>query len=331
MKLAETPLSVLDLATYRQGATIASAFETSQELALGAERWGYHRYWIAEHHNLPGVASSATVVLMAHIAAQTRTIRVGSGGIMLPNHAPLVVAEQIGTLESLHPGRIDLGLGRAPGGDPSTMRALRRTDTAADDFDVQVAELMSYFEPMRRGQLVRAIPGMGLEVPIWILGSSTWSAHFAAAIGRPYAFAGHFSPGPLMEALAIYRREFKPSAQLAAPHVMLAIPALAAEDDERAEFLATSMYLRFLGILRNDRKPLEPPVADMDAVWSERERLVVAEHLALMVVGGPERIAAGLEEILEKTGADELMIVSDAFERADRLRSYELIAKAKSG
>ena len=321
------PLSVLDLATYPQGEGVKYAFETSRELAQAAERWGYRRYWIAEHHNLEGVASSATVVLMGHIADHTKTIRVGSGGIMLPNHAPLVVAEQVGTLESLHPGRIDLGLGRAPGTDPLTMRALRRGGRG-EEFDEQVAELLSYFEPAQPNQAVRAIPGAGITVPVWILGSSTWSAHFAAAIGRPYAFASHFAPGDLMESLDIYRREFKPSKQLDKPYVMVGVPALAAETDERAEFLATSMYQRFLGIVRNHRTALPPPVEDMDKVWSPGERYAVAERMALMVVGGPQRVAANLKKIVDITQADELIIASDAFERADRLRSYEILAEA---
>jgi luciferase family oxidoreductase group 1 len=327
VRLGSTPLSILDLATYPQGGTVAGAFETSRLLAQAAERWGYLRYWIAEHHNLEGVASSATVVLMGHIAGHTRTIRVGSGGIMLPNHAPLVVAEQVGTLESLYPGRIDLGLGRAPGTDPLTMRALRRGNMG-EEFDRQVAELLSYFEPAEARQSVRAIPGAGIDVPVWILGSSTWSAHFCAALGRPYAFASHFAPGDLLEALDIYRREFKASKQLDKPHVMVGVPALAAETDGRAEFLATSMYQRFLGIVRNDRTALPPPVQDMDTIWTPGERYAVAERMALMVVGGPERVAAGLEEILRVTEADELIIASDAYERADRLRSYEIIARA---
>ncbi|HUL55554.1 MAG TPA: LLM class flavin-dependent oxidoreductase [Usitatibacter sp.] len=331
MKLAATPLNVLDLATYPQGGTIAGAFETSRELAQGAERWGYKRYWVAEHHNLEGVASSATVVIMGHIADHTKTIRVGSGGIMLPNHAPLVVAEQIGTLESLHPGRIDLGLGRAPGTDPRTMMALRRGGGRGEEFDLQVGELLSYFEAERPGQSVKAIPGAGMDVPVWILGSSTWSAHFAAAIGRPYAFASHFAPDDLLEALAIYRREFKPSKQLDKPYVMVGVPALAAQTDERAEYLATSMYQRFLGIVRNERMPLPPPVKDMEAIWTPGERHAVAARMALMVVGGPQRVAEGLEEILRATEADELILVSDAYERADRLRSYEIIAQAKAG
>ena len=267
---------------------------------------------------------------MGHLADHTKTIRIGSGGIMLPNHAPLVVAEQIGTLESLHPGRIDLGLGRAPGTDPLTMRALRRGGRG-EEFDVQVAELMSYFAPAAPDQPVKAIPGAGLDIPIWILGSSLYSAHFAAAIGRPYAFASHFAPGDLLEALAIYRKEFHPSEQLAAPHTMVGVPAMAAETDDKAEYLATSMYQRSLAILKGQRMPIPPPVKDIEALWSTAECLAVAERMALMVVGGPERVRAGLQEIVDVTQADELIIVSDAYEKADRLRSFEIIANVVSG
>ena len=326
-QLSATPLSVLDLATYPQGGTIADAFRASRALAQSAERWGYRRYWVAEHHNLEGVGSSATVVLMGYLAEATSAIRIGSGGIMLPNHAPLVVAEQIGTLESLYPGRIDLGLGRAPGTDPLTMRALRRGGRG-EEFDEQVMELLSYFAPAKPGQAVKAIPGAGLDIPLWILGSSLWSAHFAAAIGRPYAFASHFAPGDLLEALEIYRREFKPSKQLDKPWVMVGVPALAAETDERAEFLATSMYQRFLGIIKGQRFPIPPPVETMDGRWTAGERLAVAERMALMVVGGPERVRAGLRQIVDATQADELIVSSDAFRREDRLRSYEIIAAA---
>jgi luciferase family oxidoreductase group 1 len=325
--LATTAFSILDLVPWSQGGTIPQAMRNSRELARHAERWGYKRYWIAEHHNLEGIASSATVVLMGDIASHTQSIRVGSGGIMLPNHAPLVVAEQIGTLESLHPGRIDLGLGRAPGTDQLTMRALRRNVGGhGEDFDAQVAELLSYFEPALPGQAVRAIPGAGIEVPVWILGSSVWSAHFAAAIGRPYAFASHFAPDDLMEALAIYRAEFRPSKALEQPHVMVGVPIVAAQTDERAEFLATSMYQRFLGLIRNDRGPLQPPVEDMDRLWNERERLAVAARMSLMVVGGPERVREGLAQIVRHTQADELILVSDHYDPADRLKSFEIIA-----
>jgi luciferase family oxidoreductase group 1 len=327
--LDKTPISVLDLATYPQGGTIPEAFRASRALAQNAERWGYRRYWVAEHHNLEGVGSSATVILMGYIAEGTSTIRVGSGGIMLPNHAPLIVAEQVGTLESLYAGRIDLGLGRAPGTDQVTMRALRRNmGGRGEEFDEQVAELLSYLAPSRPGQAVRAIPGEGLDIPVWILGSSLYSAHFAAAIGRPYAFASHFAPGDLLEALEIYRKEFRASAALKEPYVMVGVPALAAETDDRAEYLATSMYQRFLAIIKGQRMPIPPPVQSMDSVWSPGERLAVAERMALMVVGGPERVRAGLQEIIDATHADELIVSSDAFRKEDRLKSYEIIAAA---
>ena len=325
--LATTPLSILDLVTYPEGGSIAAAFGNSRRLAQWAEAWGYRRYWVAEHHNLDGIASAATVVLMGYLAENTEAIRVGSGGIMLPNHAPFVVAEQVGTLESLYPGRIDLGLGRAPGTDPLTMRALRRHSTGAD-FDQDVAELMSYFAPVREGQKVKAIPGAGLDVPIWILGSSTYSAHLAAAIGRPYAFASHFAPHDLMAALEIYRREFRPSAALATPYVMVGVPALGAGSDEQAEHLATSMYQRSLGILRGQRTALLPPVRDMGSIWSEAEALAVADRMALFVVGGEERVRQGLQHILDATQADELIVASDAYAFEDRLRSFDVIARA---
>ena len=324
-KLAQTPLSILDLVTYPQGGGIPEALAASRDLARRAEELGYRRYWIAEHHNLEGIASAATVVLMGYIAANTTTIRVGSGGIMLPNHAPFIVAEQIGTLESMYPGRIDLGLGRAPGTDPLTMRALRRHSTGAD-FDANVAELLSYLAPAAPHQAVKAIPGAGTDVPVWILGSSLYSAHFAAAIGRPYAFASHFAPGDLIEALATYRAEFRPSPSLEKPHVMVGVPVVAAETDEKAEYLATTMYLRTLGILRGQRAGLQPPVESIE--WSRGEQLAVAERMALMVVGGPQRVAAGLQQIIDATQADELILVSETYERADRLRSYEIIAQA---
>jgi luciferase family oxidoreductase group 1 len=326
-QLATTPLSILDLVTYAEGTPLAEAFVNSRKLAQCAERWGYRRYWIAEHHNLDGIASSATVVLMGYLAEATHTIRIGSGGIMLPNHAPFIVAEQVGTLESIYPKRIDLGLGRAPGTDPLTMRALRRHSTGAD-FDREVAELMAYLAPAEEGQKVKAIPGAGLDIPIWILGSSTYSAHLAAAIGRPYAFASHFAPGDLLEALAIYRREFKPSPTLAEPYVMVGVPAMAAESDERAEFLATSMYRRSLGIVRGQRAALLPPVESMDGMWSAGEQMAMAERMALMVVGGPGRVREGLQQIIDGTQADELIIVSDAYRPEDRCRSFDLIAEA---
>ncbi|APV51491.1 luciferase family oxidoreductase [Betaproteobacteria bacterium GR16-43] len=329
-KLANTPLSVLDLVPYAQGVAIAQALANSRVLAQRAEEWGFKRYWIAEHHNLDGIASSATVVVMGHIADHTKTIRVGSGGIMLPNHAPLVVAEQIGTLESLHPGRIDLGLGRAPGTDALTMRALRRNQGGrGEEFDEQVAELVSYFEPAQPGQAVKAIPGAGIDVPVWILGSSLWSAHFAAAIGRPYAFASHFAPDDLMEALEVYRAEFKPSAALKEPYVMVGVPAIAAETDEKANFLSTSLLQRWLGMVRNKRGPTMPPVESMEGLWSAGEQEAIASRLALLVVGGLQRVGEGLQQIIDATQADELIIASEFFRFEDRLASYEILSRAK--
>ena len=325
--LAGTPLSVLDLVTYPDGGDVGEAFRASRELARHVERLGYSRYWIAEHHNLEGIASSATVVLMGYIAANTERIRVGSGGIMLPNHAPIVVAEQVGTLESIYPGRIDLGLGRAPGTDPLTMRALRRHSTGAD-FDVNVAELLSYFAPSAPDQAVRAIPGAGLDVPVWILGSSLYSAHLAAKIGRPYAFASHFAPGDLLEAVEIYRAEFRPSAALGEPRVMVGVPVVAAQSDLEAERLATSMYLRTLGIIRGQRAGLQPPVESMEGLWTRGEELAIAERMALMVVGGRERVAEGLQQVIDATQADELILVSETWDRAARLASYAIIAEA---
>ncbi|HEX5130593.1 MAG TPA: LLM class flavin-dependent oxidoreductase [Usitatibacter sp.] len=325
--ISNTPVSLLDLVTYAEGSSAAGAIRNSRRLAQWAEAWGYRRYWVAEHHNLDGIASSATVILMGYLAEATESIRIGSGGIMLPNHAPFIVAEQVGTLESIYPGRIDLGLGRAPGTDPLTMRALRRHSTGAN-FDENVAELMAYLAPEQPGQAVKAIPGAGLDVPIWILGSSTYSAHLAAAIGRPYAFASHFAPGELMASLEIYRREFRPSPALSAPYVMVGVPAFGADTDEQAEHLATSMYLRSLGIMRGKRMALQPPVRDMDAAWSQAEALAVADRMALMVVGGEERLREGFQQILDATRADELIVVSDAYDFEDRLRSFDAIARA---
>jgi luciferase family oxidoreductase group 1 len=325
--LAGTPLSVLDLVTYPEGGDVGEAFRASRELARHVERLGYARYWIAEHHNLEGIASSATVVLMGYIAANTERIRVGSGGIMLPNHAPIVVAEQVGTLESIYPGRIDLGLGRAPGTDPLTMRALRRHSTGAD-FDANVAELLGFLAAPAPGQAVKAIPGAGLDVPVWILGSSLYSAHLAAKIGRPYAFASHFAPGDLLEAIEIYRAEFQPSPALGKPRVMVGVPVVAAQSDIEAERLATSMYLRTLGIIRGQRAGLQPPVESMDGLWTRGEELAIAERMALMVAGGRERVAEGLQQVIDATQADELIVVSETWDRAARLASYAIIAQA---
>jgi luciferase family oxidoreductase group 1 len=325
----QVELSILDLVTYPEGGAIPEAMRNSRALAQAAEGWGYKRYWVAEHHNLEGIASSATVVLMGYLAGATSSIRIGSGGIMLPNHAPFIVAEQVGTLESLYPGRIDLGLGRAPGTDPQTMRALRRGGRE-EDFGVLIEELESYFSP-RPGQAVRAIPGEGIDVPIWILGSSLYSAHLAARLGRPYAFASHFAPGDLLEALHIYRQDFQPSRHLQQPYVMVGVPALAADDDETAEYIATTMYQRSVGILRGKRTALQPPVRDMEALWDERERMAVAARMALFCVGGVERVRSGFRQIVDATGADELILVSDAYRAEDRMRSFELLREAING
>ena len=326
--LAQTPLSVLDLVTYPEGGTIPDAVRNSRALAQHCEQLGYKRYWVAEHHNLDGVASSATVVLMTYLAEATKQIRIGSGGIMLPNHAPLVVAEQIGTLEAMYPRRIDLGLGRAPGTDAVTMRALRR-GTQEEDFGIQVQELESYFAPPQAGQKVKAIPGMDTKVPVYILGSSLYSAHLAARLGRPYAFASHFAPGDLPEALDIYRNEFKPSEQLAAPYAMVGVPAFAAPTDEEAQYLATSMVQRALSIFRGQRKPIPPPVQRME--WTQAEQMLVAERLSIMVIGGPKRVAEGLQRIVDGTQADELIIVSDAYRHEDRMRSYQVVMESQRG
>lgn len=327
-QLSRTPLSILDLAPIAEGKSIAESFRNTVSLAQQAEQWGYHRYWLAEHHNLDGIASAATAVLIGHVAAHTEKIRVGSGGVMLPNHAPLVVAEQFGTLETLFPGRIDLGLGRAPGTDGWTMRALRRDMTDKDlEFSELVQELQFYFSPAQPGQKVRAIPGAGIDVPLWLLGSSLYSAQLAAMLGLPYAFAGHFAPELMMRAIDLYRVGFRPSKVLAKPQVMIGVQVIAADSDERAQFLATTNYQRFLGIIRNERVNLQAPVHNMEAHWSPAEKELVLGKLRTAVIGGPDTVKAGLEKLILETGADELMIMSDAFEHSDRLRSYELISQ----
>ena len=329
--LSTAELSVLDLARVKDGKPLSETFAHSRELAAHVEKLGYKRFWLAEHHNLQGIASAATVVLIGHLAEHTKTIRVGSGGIMLPNHAPLVVAEQFGTLATLYPGRIDLGLGRAPGTDPSTMRALRRdlTDMGAD-FAALVEELQSYFLPAQPGQKVRAIPGEGIDVPLYILGSSLYGAGLAAYLGLPYAFAGHFAPAALDEALAVYRSTFRPSAALQEPYVMVGVPVIAADTDEHAAYLATSLQQSFLGLIRRDRRLGAPPVKNIDALWDSREKAAVGEMLSLLVTGSAETVRAGLDRLIARTGADELIIASDTYEPGDRLKSFEVIARAKA-
>jgi luciferase family oxidoreductase group 1 len=322
-------LSVLDLAPIVEGSSAAEALHHSLDLARHAERWGYQRFWLAEHHNMDGVACSATAVLVGFVAAGTSTIRVGSGGVMLPNHAPLVVAEQFGTLATLYPGRIDLGLGRAPGTDQLTTRALRRHLHGADEdsFPQDVQELQRYLADAEPGQAVRAIPGVGTQVPIWLLGSSLYSAQLAAYLGLPFAFASHFAPDMLMQALDIYRRNYRPSADWPAPHAMVGLNVIAADSDAEAAHLYTSIQQRFLGMVRGQRGPLPRPVDDMDALWNETERRQVERMLSVAVVGGPATVTQGLNALIERTGADELIIAGALHDHAARLHSYELTAR----
>ncbi len=322
-------LSMLDLVAVREGGTVADALAISRRTAQHAEALGFARYWLAEHHNMPGIASSATAVLVGYIAGATRTIRVGSGGVMLPNHAPLVVAEAFGTLAELYPGRIDLGLGRAPGTDQATMRALRRDRLeTADDFPRDVAELQHLLAPAQPGQRLVAVPGAGTNVPIWLLGSSLFSAQLAAQQGLPYAFASHFAPRLLLQALALYRQNFRPSATLAKPYVIVGVPLIAAPTDEEAEYLASSTYQRVLGILTGERRGLQPPVENFAARLQPQERAAIDDFLAAGVIGGPKAVHQGLAALAEATGADEFMLVSDVFDPALRLRSMDIAAAA---
>jgi len=322
-------LSMLDLVAVREGGTVAQALAIALQTAQHADKLGFTRYWLAEHHNMAGIASSATAVLVGHIAGGTQRMRVGSGGIMLPNHAPLVVAEAFGTLAELYPGRIDLGLGRAPGTDRATMRALRRDRPETEqDFPRDVAELQRLLGPEQPGQGIVAMPGAGTNVPIWLLGSSLFSAQLAAERGLPYAFAAHFAPRLLHQALALYRSLFRPSKTLAQPYVVVGVPLIAAPTDDEAEFLASSTYQRILGILTGDRTRLKPPVADFMASLHPQERAAIGDFLAAAVVGGPDKVRAGLASLAEATGADELMLVCDVFDPAWRLRSLDIAAAA---
>ena len=320
------PLSILDLAPIVEGGDAAQALRNTLDLARHAERWGYHRFWLAEHHGMPGVASAATAVVIGHVAAGTSTIRVGAGGIMLPNHAPLVIAEQFGTLASLFPGRIDLGLGRAPGSDPVTLRALRRSPAAAESFPQDVAELMGWFRPASPGQLVRAVPGAGLDVPIWILGSSLFGAELAAALGLPYAFASHFAPAAMAEALELYRSRFRPSERLQRPRVMLGVNVFAADTQAEAARLFTSLQQAFVNLRRGSPGPLPPPDERLEERLAPGDRLLVDQMLSCTVVGTPETVRHGLAAFAERTGADELMLTSQIFDHRARLRSYEIVA-----
>ena len=319
--------SVLDLAPVREGGTIAEALHNSADLARHAEQWGYTRFWIAEHHNMPGISSAATSVVIAHVAAHTSSIRVGSGGVMLPNHAPLVIAEQFGTLEALFPHRIDLGLGRAPGSDEVASRALRY-DTAEENFPRQVAELLAYLAPAGPGQKLIAFPGAGSDVPVWLLGSSTYSAQLAAKMGLPFAFASHFAPALLMEAIEMYRGAFTPSPYLDRPYLMVGVPLIAAESDREAKYLATSSLQRQVRLIRRQHIFIPPPVDSMDGIWSEAEKFLVDSRMALAAIGGPETVRQKLAQILRATAADELIFVSDFYDHTLRLRSFEIASEA---
>jgi luciferase family oxidoreductase group 1 len=325
---AKVPFSVLDLALVKQGGTIAHAFAETVELARHAEQCGYKRFWLAEHHNMAGVASAATSVLIGHVAENTSKIRVGSGGVMLPNHSPLVIAEQFGTLATLFPDRIDLGLGRAPGTDRPTLHALRRRPENADDFPEQVKELLALLEPAYNGQLLRAVPGSGTRVPVWILGSSTFGAQLAAHLGLPFAFAAHFAPRMLADALRLYRLQFNPSQWLGRPYAMLCVPVVAAGTDAEARHLSTSLLLKFQAIVRGDKDSLlPPPVEDAERHLASDEKIAVDSMTHELIVGSPSTIASGFRDLLRRTGADELMIACNVFDQQARLHSYELIAE----
>jgi luciferase family oxidoreductase group 1 len=321
-------LSILELVRVTEGTDARGALDNARDLAAHAENWGYQRLWVAEHHNMPGIASAATSVALAHIAAGSRTIRIGAGGIMLPNHAPIVIAEQFGTLERLFPGRIDLGLGRAPGTDQVTIHALRRSLSAAENFPQDVLELQAYFQPAQPGQRVQAVPAAGTDVPLWILGSSTYGAQVAAEFGLPYAFASHFAPDQLLPALHVYRSRFKPSAQLARPYAMVGVNIIAADTDEAARRLATTQQMSFADIFRGARGLSKPPIDDIESYWSPMEKAQAMHMLARSIVGSPATVRRGMDALIAETAADELMIVSDVYDHPTRLRSFELIAAA---
>jgi luciferase family oxidoreductase group 1 len=322
------PLSILDLVRVTERTAAREAMDNARDVAAHAEALGYRRFWVAEHHNMRGIASAATSIVIAHIAAGTSTIRVGAGGIMLPNHSPLVIAEQFGTLATLFGDRIDLGLGRAPGTDPFASRALRRDPSTAERFPQDVLELQAFLAEPQPGQRVVAVPGAGTNVPLWILGSSTFGARLAAELGLPYAFASHFAPAALDEALLTYRTHFKPSPQLAQPYAMVGVNIIAADTDARARRLATTQQMSITGIVRNARGLSKPPIDDIETYWTPAEKAEVQQWLAVSVYGSPETVRDGVERLLERTAADELMIVSDVFDHTERLRSFELIAEA---
>lgn len=321
------PLSVLDLSPIAEGGTASQSLANTLDLARHAERLGYKRYWLAEHHNMTGIASAATAVVIAHVAGGTKTIRVGAGGIMLPNHAPLVIAEQFGTLAALHPGRIDLGLGRAPGTDMLTARALRRNlEAGVDNFPHDVVELINYFAPAEPGQRVRAVPGEGQDVAVWVLGSSLYGAQLAAILGLPYAFASHFAPAELEQAIAVYRERFQPSERLDKPYVMLGLNVFAAETDAEAKLLFSSLQQAFVNLRTGNPGRLPAPVENFDIDLDPSARTMLAQALSCSVVGSPETVRRGLEAFVARTGADELMVTAQIFDHKARLRSFEILA-----
>ncbi|HEX8550208.1 MAG TPA: LLM class flavin-dependent oxidoreductase [Abditibacteriaceae bacterium] len=325
-----TALSILELGRVRQGSDRRTALDEARALARHAETWGYQRFWVAEHHNMPTVTTAATSLVIQHIAAGTTTIRVGAGGIMLPNHSPYVIAEQFGTLATLFPGRIDLGLGRAPGTDQMTLRALRRDPGNSERFPQDVLELQAFLGAVQPGQRIEAVPGSDTNIPLWILGSSTFGAQLAAELGLPYGFASHFAPQALDIALKIYRENFKPSAQLSAPYVVVGVNVIAAESDQEARRLATSQQMSFADIFRGARNLMQPPINDIESYWSSYEKAQASQMLACSVIGSPDTVRNGIQCIIERTNADELMIVSDIFDTEKRLRSFEIIAEIKA-
>lgn len=322
------PLSVLDLSPITEGSDAGQALHNSLDLARLVEALGYRRYWMAEHHNLPGVASAATAVALAHVAGGTEHIRIGAGGIMLPNHAPLLIAEQFGTLAALHPGRVDLGLGRAPGSDQITARAVRRALLQSEEsFPQEVLELMSYFKPVEPGQRVQAVPGAGLDVPIWILGSSTYGGQLAGLLGLPFAFASHFAPAMLMQAIDLYRQRFRPSEQLSQPYLMLGVTTVAADSDDEARFLFSSLQQATLNNRTGRPSRVQPPVPDFEARLDSYARAILRDAFASAVVGGPETVRRGLDDLVRRTGADELMITANIYDHEKRKRSFEIVAE----
>jgi luciferase family oxidoreductase group 1 len=328
--LENIPFSLLELASVREGGTISETLQNSLCYAQAAEKLGFHRFWLAEHHNMEGIASSATAVLIGHIAGGTKTIRVGSGGIMLPNHPPLVIAEQFGTLACLYPNRIDLGLGRAPGTDPVTSRALRRDNVAADQFPTEVNLLQQLLAPLVHGQSLKAIPGAGTEVPIWLLGSSLFSAQLAAKRGLPYAFAGHFAPRLMREAVRIYQTQFQPSARLDKPYVILGMPIIIAETEDEAKYLSTTTHQRILALLRGHPLWLKPPVETMDGLWNVEEELHVKDFLGLAAVGTAAQIKHKLEKLVDELQINEFMFTNDLYDPAKRIAALELLAGIKT-